>query len=60
MMQGEDIQQVQEVLIKAGFNLTADGFFGKSTAQAVRQFQRQKQLTVDGQIGAATRKALDL
>jgi lysozyme len=60
LMQGEDVRQVQEALIKAGFNLTVDGFFGKSTALAVRQFQQQKQLTVDGQIGAATRKVLGL
>lgn len=60
LMQGEDVRQVQVALSKAGFNLIADGFFGKGTEQTVQQFQQQKQLTVDGQIGVATRKALGL
>lgn len=60
LMQGEDVRQVQEKLNQAGFNLIADGLFGKDTDRAVRQFQQQKQLTVDGQVGVATRKALDL
>jgi lysozyme len=60
LMEGEDVRQVQTALNKAGFNLAADGFWGKSTEQAVRLFQQQKQLTVDGQVGAATRKALGL
>lgn len=60
LMQGQDVRQVQAVLSKAGFNLAVDGFWGKSTEQAVRQFQEQKKLTVDGQVGAATRKALGL
>lgn len=60
LMQGEDVQQVQAALKKAGFNLAMDGSFGQGTEQAVRQFQQQQQLTIDGQVGAATRKALGL
>jgi lysozyme len=60
LMQGEDVRQVQAALNKAGFNLAADNFFGKGTEQAVCQFQQQKQLTVDGEVGAATRTALGL
>ena len=59
-MQGEDVRQLQQALNQAGFDLKADGIFGKATDQAVRQFQQQKGLTVDGQVGAATRKALNL
>lgn len=60
LMQGDDVQQVQAALNKAGFNLIADGSFGPESEQAVRQFQQQQQLTVDGEVGAATRKALGL
>ena len=60
LMQGEDVRQVQAALREAGFNLAVDGFWGKSAEQVVCQFQTQKKLTVDGQVGAATRKALGL
>jgi lysozyme len=60
LMQGEDVRQVQAALQKAGFSLQCDGFFGQETEQAVRQFQQQKGLMVDGQVGTATRTALGL
>jgi lysozyme len=60
VMQGEDVRQIQMALQKAGMKLEPDGFFGKATDQAVRQFQQKKGLTVDGTVGAATRKALGI
>ena len=60
IMQGEDVRQVQEALIAAGINVSADGVFGKDTDRAVRQFQEQKGLTADGVVGAQTRKELGL
>jgi lysozyme len=60
MMQGEDVRQVQEALKTAGINIEPDGFFGNDTDKAVRQFQQQKGLTVDGIVGAQTRKQLGL
>lgn len=60
IMQGEDVRQVQEALIAAGINVSADGIFGKDTDRAVRQFQQQKGLTADGVVGAQTRKELGL
>jgi len=60
LMQGEDVRQVQTALNKAGFNLVVDGFFGKGSEQVIRLFQQQKQLTMDGQVGTSTRKALGL
>jgi len=59
-MQGEDVRQVQFALSKAGFNLILDGSFGHDTERAVRQFQQQKQIDVDGKVGATTRTALGL
>lgn len=63
IMQGEDVRRVQAALLKAGFDLGpdgADGAFGKATDQAIQQLQRQKQLTVDGIVGAQTLRALGL
>lgn len=60
MMQGEDVRQVQEALKTAGINIKPDGFFGKDTDKAVRQFQQQKGLTVDGIVGTQTRHILGL
>ena len=59
-MQGEDVRQVQEALIAAGINVSADGVFGKDTDRGVRHFQQQKGLTADGVVGVHTRKELGL
>jgi GH24 family phage-related lysozyme (muramidase) len=58
LVQGDEVRQVQQALVKAGFNIQADGFFGNDTDKAVRQFQQQKGLTVDGIVGAETRRVL--
>ncbi len=60
IMQGEDVRQVQEALIAAEINVSADGVFGKDTDNAVRQFQQQKGLTADGVVSDRTRKELGL
>lgn len=60
MLQGEDVRLVQEGLKKVGFDVKPDGFFGKDMDKAVRQFQQQKGLTVDGVVGAETRRILGL
>jgi lysozyme len=57
-MQGEDVRQLQLALQKIGFTLEADGVFGAATDAAVRQFQTQKGLRVDGIAGATTLTAL--
>jgi len=58
IIQGEDVRQVQKALIKAGFDVGSDGIFGKETDKAVREFQQQKGLTVDGIVGDETRRVL--
>ena len=62
MMQGEDVRQVQEALLKAGLSVGegADGIFGNATDAAVKQFQKSKGLTVDGAVGTQTLQALGL
>lgn len=58
-MRGEDVRQVQEALIKAGFNVATDGVYGPATAEAVKQFQSKFGLTADGIVGPTTRQALE-
>jgi peptidoglycan hydrolase-like protein with peptidoglycan-binding domain len=59
-MQGDDVRALQQALTNAGVPVTLDGTFGTSTDAAVRRFQQQKGLTVDGVVGPATRSALGL
>lgn len=46
---GEVVKQIQKAL-----HLLADGIYGELTEQAVRQFQKQNGLKVDGVVGPAT------
>lgn len=60
-MSGEDVKELQEALIKLGYNLGnagADGIFGNKTDDAVRSFQQSAGLTVDGIFGAKSYEAL--
>jgi chitosanase len=62
-MTGADVREVQQALLNTGLSLGddgADGIFGPITDAAVRKFQQQKGLTVDGIVGFATRSALEL
>ena len=58
-MRGDDVKHAQERLIVHGYNITADGIFGKKTYNAVREFQAAKKLTIDGIVGKNTLAALD-
>lgn len=63
LMTGADVREVQQALISKGFDLGedgADGIFGSVTDAAVRAFQEQQNLIVDGIVGRATRAALGL
>lgn len=58
---GTDVQKVQEMLLEAGYTLPiygADGDFGEETEKAVRAFQKDHDLAVDGIVGPNTLEAL--
>ena len=55
----DDVLRYQKRLNKLGYlSSTPDGTFGKDTVNAVKSFQRQNGLTVDGYIGPSTKELL--
>lgn len=51
---------MQAALVKHGFTLPVDGIFGPMTEQAVKTFQHNNGLTVDGIVGIATAAQLGI
>jgi len=59
LLTGDDVAGLQTQLIELGYPLSrADGIFGRSTAEALRRFQREYGLVPDGICGPATLRAL--
>lgn len=59
--EGEDVAELQTDLIRLGYDcgrFGADGDFGDATELAVKAFQRDHRLTVDGECGKKTCAAL--
>lgn len=59
--EGADVRDMQKALIALGYDLGsygADGEYGDCTEMAVRQFQKDKGLTVTGKYDAATHAAM--
>ncbi|MDR1673849.1 MAG: peptidoglycan-binding protein [Oscillospiraceae bacterium] len=55
---GDDVKWVQTQLNSFGYNLNVDGIFGPATDAAVRSFQQNNGLSVDGIVGVNTRAKL--
>ena len=58
---GEDVRELQEWLVKLGYNVGSkgpDGDFGSKTYAAVIDFQRKNDLDDDGIVGPLTKKAI--
>jgi len=58
-MSGLDVQYTQDRLKELGYyNGASDGQYGSGTEAAVRAFQQNNRLTVDGKVGAKTAQVL--
>ena len=60
-MEGSDVKALQELLMQLGYTLPkygADAKFGAETEKALRAFQKEAGLTVDGKYGDKTHAAL--
>lgn len=58
-MSGDDVFALQERLLELGYDAgRADGVYSRQTEQALRSFQRDYGLSVDGLCGPATMRAL--
>lgn len=58
---GEEVKKLQQALINAGYNVGstgADGIYGSNTESAVRKYQQDNKLTVDGMAGNQTLGAI--
>lgn len=55
---GIAVSQTQKRLADRGWNVEVDGVFGSGTDKAIRAFQAEKGLEVDGAVGPATWEAL--
>lgn len=51
---GETVKQIQRALGGGGYKVIIDGVFGPITEEAVRAFQHDNRLAVDGIVGPAT------
>ena len=59
LTRGPDVLEIQRRLDELGYAVGAlDGAYGVATASAVRAFQRDQGLTVDGIVGPQTRRAI--
>jgi len=52
--EGEDVEKVQQLLKKLGYMSKVTGYFGSTTDTAVRSFQHNNGLKVDGKVGKKT------
>lgn len=60
--EGDDVKELQKLLIQLDYDLGkwgADGDFGDATEAAVRFFQTKSKISVDGEVGSETLKAIE-
>jgi murein DD-endopeptidase MepM/ murein hydrolase activator NlpD len=55
---GRDVIEVQKYLETLGYNVSTDGIFGRTTEDAVKNFQKNNELQIDGIVGGRTLELL--
>lgn len=55
---GAGVRELQKLLVRAGYSLDVDADYGPSTEKAVRNYQKNNGLEIDGVAGPATMKSL--
>ncbi|NMG08875.1 peptidoglycan-binding domain-containing protein [Brasilonema sp. UFV-L1] len=55
---GADVERLQGELSQLGYEVAVDGVFGEATENAVKKFQKDNNLTVDGIVGPQTGRQL--
>ncbi len=55
---GADVERLQRDLSQLGYQVGVDGIFGEATENAVKKFQQDNNLTVDGIVGPQTGRQL--
>jgi peptidoglycan hydrolase-like protein with peptidoglycan-binding domain len=55
---GAFVERLQGDLSRLGYDIATDGVFSESTENAVKKFQQDHDLTVDGVVGPETGKHL--
>ncbi len=57
---GADVERLQGDLSRLGYQVAANGEFNQSTEAAVKKFQQDHNLTVDGIVGPQTGRQLGM
>lgn len=55
---GADVERLQRDLSQLGYQVEVDGIYGEATENAVKKFQQDHNLTVDGIVGPQTGRQL--
>lgn len=57
--EGKNVKKLQSNLIQLGYLLKINGLFEKNTEAAVKQFQKENNLRVDGVVGWYTNRKIN-
>ncbi len=60
MLSADEVRTVQKNLISAGYSVKADGVLGANTKEALKEYQKSKNLTATGNIDADTRASFGM
>ena len=56
--EGTDVQELQEMLTKLGYDVIVTGYYGEKTTEAVKKYQKKQELKADGKVNKKTLTAL--